>query len=136
VGKVSGDVVIIDVKLVARQQYQWAKIGRPPDLVFLEVIKDVPDSHVVGGEQQFALVGFPYGDSPIADDATEAVTLPTIKGSRDDGEISRTDIQIASKLRDKNFSVVEAAIPRSTKPRRDTYGCFSRRDSVVVWNGR
>jgi hypothetical protein len=49
--QVSSDVVIIDAELVVREQHQRTEVGRPQDSVFLQVVEDVPDGHVVGGEE-------------------------------------------------------------------------------------
>ena len=37
-GEVSGDVVIVDVELIARKQHQRAEVRRPPDSVILEIV--------------------------------------------------------------------------------------------------
>ena len=72
----------------------------------------MPDGHVVGGEEEFALFRFPDGDSPIADDAAETIGFPAIEGGSEDGDVGWAGVKIAAQVGDKHFAVVEAAIPR------------------------
>ena len=111
VSEVSGDVVVVDVELIARKQHQRAEIRRPPDSVILEVVKDVPDGHVVGGEQKFTLFRFPDGDRPIADDAAETIGVPAVEGGSEDGDVGWVGVKFAAQVGNKHFAVVEAAVP-------------------------
>jgi hypothetical protein len=61
------------------------------------------------------LFGFPYGDSPITDEASEAISLPAIKRSSDNGNVGQVGFEITPKIRDKRVSIVEAAIPGEDK---------------------
>lgn len=56
-----------------------------------------------------------YGNSPIADQAAEAVGLPAIEGGSDDGNVSRVGVEIAAKIRNERLSIVETAIPGEDK---------------------
>ena len=69
------------------------------------------DGHVVGGEKELMLAGFPNGHSPIADQATEAVGLPTIEGRSDDGNVGQVGFEIAPKIGNQRGPIVEAAVP-------------------------
>src|SRR5882672_5861421 len=113
--QVSGNVVVVDMELVVREQHERTEVGRPPDPVSLQVVEDVADGHVVGGEQEFALGGFPDGDSPIADQAAEAVGLPAIEGGGNDGDVGRVGFEIAAKIGDQGLAIVEAAVPGDNK---------------------
>jgi hypothetical protein len=43
----------------------------------------MPDSHVISGKEQFAMLRLPYGDCPIADEAT-AIGFAAIERSSDE----------------------------------------------------
>ena len=68
------------MELLAREQHQRAEIRRPPNSVILQVVKDVPDGHVVGGKQEFALFRLPDRDCPVANDAAETIGVPAVEG--------------------------------------------------------
>src|ERR1700733_1861102 len=96
---------------IARKQHQRAHIRRPPDSVILEVVKDMPEGDGVGGEQEFALLRSPDGDRPVADDAAETIRVPAIESGSKYGDVRWPGVKIAPQVSDKQFTVVEAAVP-------------------------
>src|ERR1700733_14623272 len=57
------------------------------------------------------LLGFPDGDSPVADGAAEAIGLPAIEGGSDDGNVRGVGFEAAPKIRNKGQPIVEAPVP-------------------------
>src|SRR5882757_4329101 len=115
VRQVSGDVVVVNMELVVREQQQRTEVRGPPDPVFLQVVEDVADGHVVRGEEEFVLAGFPDCDRPIADDATEAVGFPAIVGGGYDSNVGGVGFKVTAEIRNERLAVVEAAIPGENK---------------------
>src|SRR6267143_850091 len=111
VGKISGDVVIANVKLVPREQDERREIRRPPHSVRRRGGEDMPDGHVIDSQDEFALSWLPDGDSPIADDALEAFRLPAIKGSGDDRNIGGSGVEVAAHFGDELIAIIDAAVP-------------------------
>src|SRR5260370_2980434 len=111
IGKVSGDVVIVEVELVNGKQDKRTEVCRPTDSIRRQIVKDMPDGHVVDGKDQFALFGLPDGNSPIPDDAPKAVGIPLIKRGSDDRDIGCAVVEIAAQFRDESFTVIETTIP-------------------------
>src|SRR5262249_53510699 len=76
-----------------------------------EIVKNVPDRHVVDGEQKFTLLRFPDGDCPIADDAAETIGVPSVEGGSENSDIGWAVVKIATQVGNKHFAVVEASVP-------------------------
>src|SRR5205823_4453426 len=96
---------------VVGEQQQGTEVRGPPDSVLLHVVEDVADGHVVGGEEEFVLAGFPDCDGPIADDATEAVGFPAIERGSYDGNVSGAGFEVAAEICNQWLAIVEATIP-------------------------
>src|SRR5713101_2337387 len=114
-GEISGDVIVVNMKLVAGEQHERRKIGRPPNPALLQVIEDVPNGHVVNREEQFACFRFPDGCGPITDYAAETVALPPVEGSGNDSHVSRFWVEIAFQFGYELATVVETPIPSEDK---------------------
>src|SRR5213079_3024012 len=106
---------VVDVELVPAEQDEWREICRPPNALLLQVIEDMSDGHVVESKNEFALFGFPNGNSPVADDAREAVGFPMVEGGSDDFDIGRIGFEIIAKLGNEVVAIVEATVPGEDK---------------------
>src|SRR5262252_228002 len=88
--EVSGDIVLVDMESVPRKQHQGSEIRGPPKLTAPEVVKDVPDGHIVDGQHELAQLRLPNGNGPVANHAVEAMALPAIERGSENCDIGGT----------------------------------------------
>src|SRR5260370_39743256 len=69
------------------------------------------DSYVVSTENQFPQMWVPDREPPISNQICEAVRTPSVKSSRNNGDISSIISQVTAELTDKFVSIVEPSVP-------------------------
>ena len=90
----------------------------------------------VFGQDQRAVARVPDGERPISDEFGKAIGAPLFEGHCDDGHVrgimvkeSLSSLMSSARLSKRPSQVI-------TAPEEEICGCFSRRDSFVVWKAR
>ena len=120
VREISCDEFIVNMKPNARKLHEWGDIAGPTDLIWPQVVENVPHTHEVGSEDQFFLFRTPDRDGPVTDNAAEALAVPAIEGSRNDRNVGGLASRSLHKFGDKLFLLSSRPSQVRMKPRRET----------------